>query len=126
MHSLHLINALEQKDWADVGEFVDASYTDRWGHDRELLLARLRAVLPFARNLRIESIASAVSATSREGEWSARISISADENEISAMIKARVNQLDAPFQLHWRRVGKFWEWKLTRVDNTALELPNEL
>lgn len=125
LHSLHLISALERKDWAKVGEFVDESYTDRWGHDRGLLLARLRAVLPFARNLHIELMAPAVSASSREGEWCARLKIEADENEVSTMIKARVNKLDAPFQLHWRRFGKLWEWKLMRADNSALELPND-
>ena len=54
----------------------------------------------------------------------ARITVEADENEITALIKERVNHLDTPFVFEWRKAsGKPWDWKLTRVSNDALELP---
>jgi hypothetical protein len=40
------------------------------------------------------------------------------------MIKERVNSIPAPFQLEWRRVsGKPWDWKLVRVSNAELVIP---
>lgn len=122
LHALHLVHAVERNDWKKVEQFIDPHYRDRWGHDRELLLARLRLVLAYARNLHLEIVAPATSATREEGEWSARITVEADRNEVSEMIKERINSLDAPFQLHWRRIGQAWEWKLVRVDNVALEI----
>ena len=121
LHSLHLLKALEEKNWKDAGDFVDQSYADRWGHDRNLLLARLRAVLPYARNLRFSVIAPAVSAEGGERRWSARLIIEAEPNEVSELIKQRINSLDAPFQLTWQRGGKPWAWKMVRADNVALE-----
>jgi len=123
LHSLQLVSAVERKAWSEVADFIDTTYADRWGHDRDLLVARLRAVLPYARNLHLDLIAPACNATAGEGQWSARITVEADPNDVAALIKERVNSLDAPFELHWRRVGKPWEWKLVRVDNAALELP---
>lgn len=124
LHSTHLLRSLEQKDWARLSASVDEGYADRWGHDRALLLARLREVLRYARNLRIESQVEAVRAEPGEGTWSARITVDAEPNELTAFIKERVNALDAPFELHWRRnSGKPWDWKLTRVSHAALELP---
>ena len=123
LHSEHLLRAIEQKSWPTIGEFIDPTYADRWGHDRDLLLARLRFVLPYARNLQLVLIASDAHAVSMEGNWSARVTVEADPNEVTALIKDRINTLDAPFDLHWRRFGKPWEWKLVRVENAALELP---
>ena len=124
LHSIHLVTAVEQKDWATVEEFLAIDYQDQWGHDRELALSRLRQVLHYARNLHIDSQQTIASATGAEGRWSARIRIEAEDNEIAAIIKGNVNALEEPFELSWRRQSwKPWDWKLVRVTNAALELP---
>src|SRR5437660_5604575 len=56
LHNQHLLAAVEAKNWSRVGDFVDESYQDKWGNDRPLLLSRLREILRYARNLRIERI----------------------------------------------------------------------
>ena len=124
LHSAHLIEALEDNDWAETGEFLDTSYADQWGHDRGLLLTRLRQVLTYARHLRIETIGTPrVDASSAEAVWAARITIEADPNEVSTFIKERINPLEEPFELRWRhQSGKPWDWKLVRVTNPSLEL----
>lgn len=123
LHTMHLISALEEKDWPDVILFIDPVYADDWGNDRKLLVARLQQVLPYARNLRIKTRRAWVRASKADGTWTAWITIEADPNEISEMIKERVNRLDEPFELAWRRgSGKPWDWKLVRVSNPALEL----
>lgn len=125
LHSEHLIAAVEGQDWDDLAEFVDDSYQDKWGNDRPLLLARLREILSYTRNLRIETLGGGVSRLSGEdAEWNARVTVEADENELTALIKARVNRLETPFVFHWRHAsGKPWDWKLVRVSNEGLELP---
>jgi len=125
LHSTHLATALEENDWAEVASFLAADYHDQWGHDRATVLTNLRQVLHYARNLRIEAQRTITIANGREGSWSSRIAIAANDNEVAAMIKARINVLEEPFELSWRRESwKPWDWKLVRVSNPALELPS--
>ena len=124
LHTEHLLAAVEGHDWEDLAEFVDGSYQDQWGNDRPLLLARLREILSYTRDLRIETLGGGVSRlTSEEAEWSTRVAIEAEEGELTALIKARVNGLETPFVFHWRHAsGKPWDWKLVRVSNETLDL----
>ena len=125
LHSEHLMASLERKEWENVADFIDEAYHDQWGQDRAVLLARLREVLRYARNLRLDAHSRVIRATDAEGEWSARIRVEADSNEVSEFIKARVNPLETPFELRWQRKSrKPWDWKLVRVSNSGLELPN--
>lgn len=126
LHSLHLLEALEEKDWEEAAVFIDESYLDQWKQNREIVVARLRGVLHYARNLRLDPLGAGVLLDDGQGSWSARIHLEADPNEISNLIKARVNSLDAPFELRWQqKSGKPWDWKLVRVRNPALELPSD-
>jgi hypothetical protein len=123
LHSVHFLHEIEANDWSDAEKFIGENYADRWGQDRALLAARFRAVLPFARNLHLNVMAAAAHADANAGDWSARITVDAEPNEIAEMIKTHVNSLDTPITLKWQRVGKPWEWKLVRIDNEALEIP---
>ncbi len=124
LHSEHLLRAAQSKSWDAIGGLLDQSYRDQWNQDRPLALSRLREVFRFARNLHLKASRPIVLASNGEGDWSARITIEADQNEIADLIKSRVNHLDAPFELHWQQKSwKPWDWKLVRVSNSALELP---
>jgi RecB family endonuclease NucS len=124
LHSVHLAEALEEKDWQEVASFFAENYQDQWGHDRAIVLTKLQQVLHYAGNLRIDAQQTIASADGEEGKWIARIRIEADDNEVAAFIKAHVNALEEPFELQWRRQSwKPWDWKLVRVSNSALELP---
>jgi hypothetical protein len=127
LHGAHLLSALEDKDWSDVSEFVDPSYTDQWGHDRAVVLSLLQQVLPYANHLHLHAPEVVVRAANGEGEWSARVTLEADPNEVSTILRERINVLDEPFKQEWRRVSwKPWDWKLVRVTNPALEIPAHL
>ena len=124
LHSEHLVTALEQQDWAEVRAFLSENYKDQWGHNRELALTQLQQVLHFARNLHIQTERTIAIAQGDQGTWSARIMIQADDNEVASLIKARINVLEEPFVLQWRRQSwKPWDWQLVGVSNPALELP---
>ena len=55
LHSIHLLEQIEEEDWNAVGEFIGESYQDRWGNDRTLLLERLRQVFRALSNARVEA-----------------------------------------------------------------------
>src|SRR3712207_8069835 len=76
LHSRHLLEAVEQKDWSGIAAFVDASYEDQWGDDRTLLLTRLRQVLTYTRDLRLEPHDATAFSSNGRGEWRARITAS--------------------------------------------------
>lgn len=124
LHTASLLKAIEQKDWPTIGKLIDPAYADQWHHDRALLLARLRAILQYTRNLHLTTHEPLVVATESGPEWMARITVAAEENELTAMIKGRVNPLKEPFRLQWRQQSwKPWDWKLVGASNEALDLP---
>ncbi len=127
LHSLHLLRAIERNDAGAIGDFIDSDYKDQWQHDRPLLLARLRAVLRYTRNLHLKPREPLVVPTSSGPEWRARITASGDENEVMRMITDRINPLNEPFRLQWRKQSwKPWEWKLVHASNEALDLPADV
>lgn len=124
LHTKHLLGALEEKDWEAVQEFIGEEYADQWNHDRGEVVARLRRVLPYARNLRLTTREVITSGENGSGKWRGRVRLEADPNEVSVYLMERVNALEEPFVLEWRRVSrKPWDWRLLRVTNPSLELP---
>jgi hypothetical protein len=124
LHSLHLADALEEKDWAGRHAVPRAGLLRSMGAQSRGRRVALAAGAALRQNLRVDAQQTITSATDGEGRWIARIRIEADDNEVAAFIKARVNVLEEPFELHWRRQSwKPWDWQLVRVNNSALELP---
>src|SRR3978361_2267099 len=124
LHSVHLMRAAEADQWQKVAGFIDETYQDQWGQDRATVLKRLEHVLRYTRNLHITAEESYAVAEIGGVEWSSRLTFDADANEVTTMIKERVNVLTTPFELHWqRKSAKPWDWKLVRVNNQELELP---
>jgi hypothetical protein len=122
LHSAHLLAHLEAKKWKRAGEFIANDYQDQWGHDRAVVLERLREVLRALPNAKIEATGRIVRAEGGRGEWIAKVTLTGT-GEYAELIKARVNSLDAPFELEWRRGATWpWDWKLISVRNPALEI----
>lgn len=122
LHSLHLIEKIENHDWKPVGNFVGPDYQDRWGNDRARLLERLREVFRVLRNARIEKTSATIRAAEGRGYWTAKITIK-NSGEYADYIESRVNSLDAPFEFEWKRGAWPWNWTLVSVRNSALEIP---
>jgi hypothetical protein len=123
LHSAHLLQKIEKRDWAGIESAIGQEYRDDWGDDRERLLERLREVLRFTRDMRIHAVAPDVSSIGRDGRWTARVQIEGEDNEVMIEIKQRINSLSAPFELQWRRQSaRPWDWKLIGVRNRDLVL----
>jgi hypothetical protein len=122
-HSNNFLRAVQQKNWASVADFISSDYRDQWGDDRMLVLERMREVFRYLRSVRIETTELSVRLDSLSGFWSAKLTIYGDGGEVMQLVKERVNSLDTPFELEWRRMSsKPWDWKLVRVANQNLEI----
>jgi len=125
LHSKHFLRAVERKSWSKAGDFLDAQYRDQWEQDRGAVLARLREVARYLRNFHVQIEGVPIIRVSEgQGDWRGRITVEADENEASVLVKARINALETPFALRWQqRSRKPWDWKLVSVTNPDLKLP---
>lgn len=119
LHSEHLLDALADKDWKRVGEFIAPDYQDQWHNDRERLLERAGEVFRYLRNVRF-AIAEPIAF---ERHWQARVNVHGDANELMNEVETRVNSVSTPFDLEWRQMsGKPWDWQLVRVTNPGLTI----
>lgn len=122
LHSAHLLSQIESNDWNAVGEFIAPEYQDRWGNNRALLLERLRRVFRALPQARLEAAAPSVRTGSGQGYWTAKVTITG-AGEFAGLIQGRVNSLEAPFELEWRRGATWpWDWKLVSVRHPELEV----
>jgi hypothetical protein len=122
LHSAHLLEQIEKRDWKAVADFVDVTYEDRWENDRTRLLERLREVFRMLPNAQIEANLPSIRRSGNHGYWTAKIRIRSS-GEFADFIESRVNSLDEPFEFEWHRGAWPWNWKLTSVRNSALEIP---
>lgn len=126
LHSEHLLHAVEKKKWSATEKFMSENYHDQWMQDRGAALSRLREVVRYMPNLRLQRQELLVHAADGRGEWRGRITVEADANEVSAFVKERVNALRTPFELQWQQQsGKPWDWKLVRARNADLKISAE-
>jgi hypothetical protein len=125
LHTQHLFQSLEDRNWTKFAAFLADSYKDQWGEDRPIVLQRSRALFGYLRGVRIVATNATIQAGGRGGFWRSKIEIEGAENsEVAYMVKERVNRLTSPFTLEWKQISaKPWDWKLVRVSNDALEIP---
>lgn len=124
LHTEHFFAQIAERDWSGAGDFIAAEYQDDWGHDRKEVLNRLHLVLRFFTSLTITPAQSQVSANAPAGWWSAKVQIAGEGSEFTREIVDRVNGVTEPFVLHWQRQSwRPWDWKLIRVSNPGLEIP---
>lgn len=124
-HSENLLHAFERKDWPRVADFVAPDYQDQWHNDRALLLERSREVFRYLRNVRLAPAPAEVEVGHGNAHWRSRITINGAEGEVMLAVKQRVNSVSTPFDFEWRHAsGKPWDWKLVRVTNAELALPD--
>jgi hypothetical protein len=122
LHGAHLLAQIEKRNWKAVEEFIGDEYKDQWGHDRALLLERLREVLRALPNARIESTPVSVETNHGRGTWTARVTVKST-GEFADYITNRVNSLETPFEFEWQRGATWpWDWKLMAVKNPGLDI----
>ena len=123
-HTESLFRAIEQKNWEQMADLISGDYRDDWGHDRSRVLERTREMFRYLRSVKIGHSPASIRIDNDQAHWSARIEIDAEQSDIAALLKERVNSVATPFELEWRRVSrKPWDWKLASVKNPDLQIP---
>lgn len=126
-HTANLFHAIEHKDWEAAADFIDNDYHDQWGNDRARVLERLREGFRYLCGPRIIASNPSVQIEAKHAVWSGKITLYSTDNDVMEMLDQRVNSLQAPFELQWRRTSsKPWDWRLTRVSNPMFEIPADI
>jgi hypothetical protein len=125
LHAEHLIAKFEDRKSSGVADFISESYRDDWGHDRARLLERTQIVLQVLKEIHIVTREAQTTISGNEARWMAKVSIRA-EGEFAPLVVDRVNAIETPFELVWRQHSwKPWDWKLVRVSNPDLQIPED-
>jgi len=122
-HQEHFIAAVGTRNWSRVEEFIDARYSDRWGHDKTFVLRESREVFRQFFALSIQSDVTSCAISGDAGMVTAKLKIAGTGTAIAEYAKEAVNGLGEPFVFEWtRRSWLPWDWKLMRVDQPQLRL----
>ena len=122
-HNEHFLKAAENRNRAKFAGFIDASYADRWNHDKGFIVREASEVLRqfFALTIRSESVECTMS--DDHAAVTARIRIEGRGTAIAELARSETNALTEPWLFEWKRKSwKPWDWKLVRVDQTQLRL----
>jgi hypothetical protein len=123
LHQKNLLKAYEHRDWARVGEFLDAKYADRWGHDKEFVLRASKEVFSQFLTVGITSEVVSSTASGPSGQIAFRVKMQGQGGPLVPLVIDRVNALHEPFTCEWTRQSwKPWDWKLVRVEQPELDL----
>jgi hypothetical protein len=126
-HNEHLLKAASHRDWKRVAEFIDEKYGDRWGHDKTSALSDSREVLGQFFILDLTGESSDCAADGGVGTVVCRLKMAGRGSPLAEAAMDEVNALKTPFTFQWTRQSwKPWDWKLTRVDNPQLNVPQGL
>lgn len=121
-HTAHLLKSIERRNWESVKDQIDDSYTDRWEHDKALLLEALPQAFGQFLFLTIEHETSAVTMEGGSGKATTRVKMSGSGGPLASYIVEKVNTLGAPFTFRWAQRSSWpWDWKLMRVDHPTLD-----
>jgi len=126
-HTENFLHAIEHKNWTAAGGFIGRDYHDQWSNDRARVLERMHEGFGYVRDLKVSAFNVSVKTEQRRGEWSGRIWLDGSQGEVVEFLKEKVNSLQTPFELEWRRISwKPWDWKLVGASNSALEIPADV
>ena len=123
LHQEHLLRAVGKRNWQAVGRFIAAEYHDRWGHDKENVIAQSAQVFGQFLWCDIQAEEPALAISDGTASLGARITLGGTGGPIGEYAKQRVNTLTEPFTFQWsRRSWKPWDWELMEVDQPQLEI----
>lgn len=127
LHHRHFLDAIEQRQWKALSEFLADDFQDGHGHDKVWVLKESREMLRhFFVFLAIEeSETTVLLKPSGGGEVRALLRIDGRGSAFVDEIIRRVNASHERFEFHWRKASwKPWDWQLTQVAHPLLgEMP---
>ncbi len=124
LHQAHFLKAVGKRNWETVGLFIAAEYHDRWGHDKENVLAQSAQVFGQFLFCNIQSEERSLVLENGRATVGAKLAMGGTGSPIADYAMQRVNALTEPFVFKWvKKSWKPWDWELTEVDQPQLETP---
>ena len=124
LHQAHFLKAVGKRNWETVGLFIAAEYHDRWGHDKENVLAQSAQVFGQFLFCNIQSEERSLVLENGRATVGARLTMGGTGGPLADYAMQRVNALTEPFVFKWvKKSWKPWDWELTEVDQPQLEIP---
>ena len=124
LHQAHFLKAVGKRNWETVGQFIEAEYHDRWGHDKENVLAQSAQVFGQFLFCNLQSEERSLVLENGRATVGAKLTMGGTGSPIADYAIQRVNALTEPFVFQWvRKSWKPWDWELTVVDQPQLEIP---
>ena len=124
LHQLHLIEAVEKRNWSRFSGFISPNYSDRWQHDRNFLLKEPQEV--FRQFLSLTLVAQERSLTVQNGNGlvTSQLTLTGNGGPLAQFAVQKVAELRSPFTFEWKQKSwKPWDWELVRFDQPELEIP---
>ena len=123
LHQRNFLKAAEKRNWERLGEFVAADYSDRWGHDKEIVVQQAREALRQFLFLTLAQEERTPHVDGGTGISAGRLAVDGSGGPLAELVKQRVNSLAEPFTFHWQQQSwKPWDWQLIRVEQPELEV----
>ncbi|HET6407704.1 MAG TPA: nuclear transport factor 2 family protein [Chthoniobacteraceae bacterium] len=122
-HNDKLLEAVESKDWKDLSELMADDYSDRWHHDKALVLERSKMV--FAQFFVMEIAPSEIEVVESNGIGvvRAKLALTGRGGPLAELAIQRAATLQQPFVFEWRQASwKPWHWVLSKLDQPELEI----
>ena len=119
-----LISAVEKRNFEAMAGLLSEDYSDRWQHDKAIVLRDSREVFGQFAMLTIERAEHGLEM--KDDRWVLRekITLKGLGGPIAMFARDEVNALREPFAMTWRRRSwKPWDWEMVSVNHPALELP---
>ena len=111
-----LIEAIEDRDWDDVAEFLAANYTDAYSHTRELAIQDGKKYLSGFYTLTLKTDQTTVRAAKGQGMVTMMIRLEGNGIGYSQLVLGHVNQLTEPWTFHWSNPGRWpWDWQVNMI-----------
>ena len=124
LHQEHFLKAVAKRNWEKVGHFIGAEYHDRWGHDKENVLAQSAQVFGQFLFCNIQSEERSLVLENGSATVSAKLVMGGTGGPLADYAMQRVNALTVPFVFKWvRKSWKPWDWELTEVNQPELTIP---
>jgi len=121
LHTSHFLKKVERRNWDAARKFLADDYSDRWQHDRDSAVSEAREAFRQFLFLTIENRTDSCEMAPDSATTRTVIKISGNGGPVAQLVMERVNTLQGPFTLAWRKASwRPWDWQLTSVDHPEL------
>jgi len=116
-----LIEAVEERDWDEVKEFLEENYTDAYSHTRETAISDGKKYLGGFYTLTLKTGETTARAVKGQGMVSMTIRLEGNGAGYSQLVLGHVNQITEPWIFHWSNPTPWpWNWQVNMIHNDQM------